>query len=409
MCRRFSRKNHAANRFDRAGLGENRCSSRSLLAALALAPAHVLLLLPYAEARLSAARLPALRGAATSGADAAVATADLAAGWLALGAVVLLVIAVAFKARRAPVSAALVAASRISLAASTVLFLLPLYVATAIGSAFCMWLSATIYVAAPSAVGGGGDDGAYSLGGALWLALLLAPCWLGCVLRAWQYTTVAGVVCCWYSDGRLAAAGGRRRRQWPLWRSGWLALFAAQGLERCAQQHTHPHPARPLPRTRSPPRTHHRSAHAPAATRRHPPPPAAARTHRPPVLRTLRRPSCASPVSAGPRPCPQVRGARRGSRCRRPSSARTSHRTARPTAPTAAGGAARWPPTTSTTSGRHCALATAALPNALSTPRLASAHRPPCDCYLATMRLLFGDYVSGVLRPAGCRLQNVEG
>mmetsp|Transcript_72693 Transcript_72693/g.199416 ORF Transcript_72693/g.199416 Transcript_72693/m.199416 type:complete len:199 (+) Transcript_72693:865-1461(+) len=95
-----------------------------------------------------------------------------------------------------------------------------------------MWLSATIYVAAPSAVGGGGDDGAYSLGGALWLALLLAPCWLGCVLRAWQYTTVAGVVCCWYSDGRLAAAGGRRRRQWPLWRSGWLALFAAQGLER---------------------------------------------------------------------------------------------------------------------------------------------------------------------------------
>ena len=296
MCRRFSRKNHAANRFDRAGLGENRCSSRSLLAALALAPAHVLLLLPYAEARLSAARLPALRGAATSGADAAVATADLAAGWLALGAVVLLVIAVAFKARRAPVSAALVAASRISLAASTVLFLLPLYVATAIGSAFCMWLSATIYVAAPSAVGGGGDDGAYSLGGALWLALLLAPCWLGCVLRAWQYTTVAGVVCCWYSDGRLAAAGGRRRRQWPLWRSGWLALFAAQGLERCAQQHTHPHPARPLPRTRSPPRTHHRSAHAPAATRRHPLP--RARTARPSCVH------CAVPPV--PRPCPQA-------------------------------------------------------------------------------------------------------
>eukprot|EP00966_Prymnesium_polylepis_P188320 4364407-Prymnesium_polylepis.1 len=109
------------------------------------------------------------------------------------------------------------------------------------------------------------------------------------------------------------------------------AVCSAGAREVCTAAHP---PASCPPAATHPPATTHPSPRA--RTRRHPPPPAAARTHHPPVLRTLRRPSYASPVSAGPRPCPQVCGARRGSRCRQPSIARTSHRTARPTAPTAA-------------------------------------------------------------------------
>ena len=203
----------------------------SLLGALALAPAHALLLLPYAEAQLAAAKLPALRGAGISLGDVATAQLHYGAGWLALCVVVLLVLMLAFKARRAPVAAALVAASRVALSASPVLFALPLYVCLAVGAAFCSWITATIYLAAPaapSAPAGGAHGGGGGDASEMWPALLLAPIWISALLIAWEYMAVAGVVCCWYRDERLAgtagAAAGRVRRQWPLWRSGWLAL-----------------------------------------------------------------------------------------------------------------------------------------------------------------------------------------